>query len=139
MELLHIFFLPLAIMTLFWLSDLGLELDFQSHSMTWMDRTIQMKPRSSFLDTDITWGIPDPFDDDESNEPVNEAHILDAKYDPVSATEVADQQTHLSDSQRNQLENILAKYPSLFDGKLGRYPHRKIHLELEPNSTPVHS
>lgn len=67
-----------------------------------------------------------------------ETYILDVKYEAVTA-EVAKQQKHLSQDQRNDLQWILEKYTAVFDGKLGLYPHEQIHLELLPNSKPVHS
>jgi hypothetical protein len=33
----------------------------------------------------------------------------------------------------------LNKFTKLFDGMLGKHPHRKAHLELETNAKPVHS
>ena len=53
--------------------------------------------------------------------------------------EIADQQKHLSEDEWRKLERVLEKYPILFDSKLGHYPHEKFHLDLKPNSKPVHS
>jgi hypothetical protein len=65
--------------------------------------------------------------------------ILEAKYDKVSTTEVANQQTHLSQRQREQLAGTLAHFTELFSGKLGCYPHTKVHLELTPDAKPFHT
>ena len=34
---------------------------------------------------------------------------------------------------------VLRKYNRLFSGELGKYPHAKIHLEVEPGATPIHA
>jgi len=65
--------------------------------------------------------------------------ILDAKHDKVNPMEVAAKQEHLSPAQRRQLAELLRNYGKLFDGQLKVYPHRKIHLEVDPNATPIHS
>ena len=64
--------------------------------------------------------------------------ILDAKYEAVDTTEVAEQQKHLSQAQRDDLAALLRRFPRLFDGILRSNPHRKVHLELIPNARPVH-
>ena len=46
--------------------------------------------------------------------------------------EVADQQTHLTAPQREALKVLLRKFTKLFSGKLGSYPHRKMHLDVDP-------
>jgi hypothetical protein len=33
---------------------------------------------------------------------------------------------------------LLAKYNELFDGTLGQYPHKKLHLTLQDDAVPVH-
>ena len=48
-------------------------------------------------------------------------------------------QTHLTTEQRRDLHNLLLKYPKLFDGKLGKYPHRRFHIELENDAKPIHA
>ena len=50
----------------------------------------------------------------------------------------AAQQNHLSPEQQADLAALLSKFPQLFSGKLGHYPRRKVHLELQPNAIPVH-
>eukprot|EP00957_Ditylum_brightwellii_P067409 5117064-Ditylum_brightwellii.AAC.2 len=65
--------------------------------------------------------------------------IKDAKYEQVSETEVAAAQKHLSSFQHNCLEVVLHDTPVLFDSKLGRYPHKKVLLEVDPKYKPVHS
>jgi hypothetical protein len=64
--------------------------------------------------------------------------MMEAKYDKVNPVEIAKSQTHLSPSQQHALIKVLSKYYSLFDGTLGKYPHRKLHLTLQEGATPVH-
>mgnify|MGYP003497459468 FL=1 len=52
--------------------------------------------------------------------------------------QIAAQQLHLSVEQCHELVSLLKKFPHLFGGDLGLYPHQRIHIELEPNAHPVH-
>ena len=45
---------------------------------------------------------------------------------------------HSTTIQRSCLQTILAKYQTLFDGKLKVYPHKQVHLELLSNAIPRH-
>ena len=38
--------------------------------------------------------------------------------------------------QQNELKQLFRKYTKLFSGKLGKYPHRKIHLDVKPGAVP---
>jgi hypothetical protein len=49
---------------------------------------------------------------------------------------VARQQKHLNDDQQQELGKLFAKYDKLFSGKLGCYPHRKIHLDVKDGDRP---
>ncbi len=65
-------------------------------------------------------------------------HILDAKYEQVNIHDVAFNQTHFSLDPQHNLINILSKHKKLFDGSLGVYPHKKVHIDLKPGAKPVH-
>ena len=69
-----------------------------------------------------------------SDSQMHAAEIQDSDYHPINIDEIAQSQTHLKKEQRDDLAALLHKFPKLFDGKLRRYPHRKIHLELEPGT-----
>ena len=64
------------------------------------------------------------------------AEILSARYDKASTDEVADNQLHLTPKQRQELKLLLRQFPKLFSGKLGLYPGRKIHLDVDKDAIP---
>ena len=65
------------------------------------------------------------------------AEVLATKYNVADVNKVADAQVHLMPTQRHKLKSLLRQFPKLFSGKLGLYPHQKIHLELQKDAKPV--
>jgi hypothetical protein len=41
--------------------------------------------------------------------------------------------------QKADLLEVLAKHQKMFDGTLGVYPHKKVHIDIDPNAKPVHA
>lgn len=65
--------------------------------------------------------------------------ILDAKYEQVDINTVVDEQcSHLTSDQQKDLRALLSRYTKLFDGTLGRYPGEPMHIDIDPNATPVY-
>ena len=131
-----------------WLHDIGLVLDFGQKSMKWMETSLDMKPRSHFhsrenlcssLEMSEEIFGDNYFDDDEELNTAVDSFIAEAKYQSVNVKEVAAQQTHLSPYQRELLEKTLGRFTTLFDGKLGLYTKKKIHLDLVDDAVPIHS
>ena len=81
---------------------------------------------------------PDNNDDDDFPNDNFTTTILDARYEGTTPDEVAQKQTHLTQNQRNDIRNLVAKYPLLFSNQLRLYPHRKIHLDIDPDAIPKH-
>ena len=55
----------------------------------------------------------------------------------MSPEEVIAEQNHLSEQQKHQLQAVLDKHKLVFDGTLGCYPHKKIHIDLlDPTGQP---
>ncbi len=65
--------------------------------------------------------------------------ILDAKYEKTGVVEVVKGLTHLNAHQKADLLQELQENDKMFDGTLGVYPHKKVHIDIEPNAKPVHS
>ena len=47
-------------------------------------------------------------------------------------------QNHLDTRQKEQLRDLFLKYSKVFDGTLGLYPHKKVHIEVLPDAKPRH-
>ncbi len=60
------------------------------------------------------------------------SEILDAKYEQVLVDDVIDQLDHLSAQQKNDLKRVLNEHTKLFDGTLGVFTHRELHIDLVP-------
>ncbi len=65
--------------------------------------------------------------------------ILDAKYEKIDVAEVVKGLTHLNPYQKADLIWVLQENNNMFDGTLGVYPHKKVHIDIDPNAKPVHS
>lgn len=67
------------------------------------------------------------------------APILDAKYEKLDIYHVV--KTHCSYrslAQQADLQALLARHTKLFDGMLGKYPGKPIHIELLEGLQPVY-
>ena len=67
------------------------------------------------------------------------APIKDAKYEKINVDKLAKLQSHITESQQRDLRDLFAKHEKLFNGELGLYPHKKVHIDIEPNAEPVHA
>jgi hypothetical protein len=65
-------------------------------------------------------------------------NIKESKYKKVNIKDVAEKQTHLTKEQCTDLFTIFLKRTNLFSGKLGKYPHKKMDLELLPDVKSIH-
>jgi hypothetical protein len=63
--------------------------------------------------------------------------ILDAKYDKTDVAEVVKGLTHLNAHQKTDLLQVLRENNKMFSGTLGIYPHKKVHIDIDPNAKPV--
>jgi hypothetical protein len=47
--------------------------------------------------------------------------------------------THLNAHQKADLLLVLYENKTMFDGVFGVYPHKKVHIDIDPNAKPVYS
>ena len=116
------------------LSVTGMQLNFQTGMIKWLDQKVLMKEDKQLQHL---WNS---LTESNNYDKVDDSYILDAKYEATSAHDIASQQTHLSLEEQQKLEQVLQKYNNkLFDGNLGHYPHQRIHLDLDPTARPIHA
>ncbi len=65
--------------------------------------------------------------------------ILDTNYEKTDVAEVIKGLTHLNVHQQADLLQVLQENKTMFNGTLDVYPHKKVHIDIDPNSKPVHS
>jgi hypothetical protein len=120
----------------------GINCNGSDQTITWLDNSIPYKTVDYFeqkqqLYMDFLESLSPEEGINEDDETCT-SQILQAKYQKVDSKEVAEKQTHLTSTQRSDLASLLSNYKKLFNGELGLYPHRKLHLDLVENAQPVH-
>jgi len=110
--------------------------------MTWDDTVILMKHESK----EAIPGQPTPlqsmlieFLEEDLDDGYVTGKILPSKYDYNDVREMAQQQTYLTPSQRNDLEAIFLEHQTLFNGQLKKYTGGQVHLNINPNAKPHYS
>lgn len=118
------------------LNDVGIDVKSSTLTCEWLGDSIPFKPtsflKSTMMMRDVLMHQPE-LDEAEAN-----LTFTATKSTVADVKEVVDEQSHLSEEQRSQLCELLSKHTKLFSGKLGRYPHRKFHIDLKPGTTPYH-
>ncbi|KAL7450185.1 hypothetical protein ACHAWC_004846 [Mediolabrus comicus] len=137
------------------LKKLGAILDYENGTVEWLGNTIPMR-NPHLISTDEYNHMLDSFFLQEEEEILEyeaymdhyissgydhsyAAEILDAKYEQVDIDEVVRGQTHLDETQKQELKELLNEYTKLFDGTLGVYPHKEVHIDVDPDAKPVHA
>ena len=151
------------------LNDLGIILDFKNKSMEWDQAHIPMQSYPSNHDSATTateWWLDAVDNDlvgndetlhrvfDTTPHQVNETNYQEKDIDPAGhkskticaslyeqsdLQEIVDKCTYLTQSQQQQLFQLLSQFPKLLDGELKTFNGPPIHLELIDNPTPVRS
>ena len=65
--------------------------------------------------------------------------ILDAEYEWTDFRDIVQKMDHLSQNQKYDILKVLQKNYSMFYGTLGVYPHKKFHINVDPDVKPVYS
>jgi hypothetical protein len=64
--------------------------------------------------------------------------LLDAKHQWTDNQDVLANQHHLTAKKKCNLLDVLQQHQKLFDGSLGVYSYRKVHIDIDPNTKPEH-
>jgi len=121
------------------LDQIGLTIDFELAEIRWMGRSISMEGASTQQRTQTENSSLSEDADDNVQTYSFAAEITHAKYEEWTPAAVAAAQTHLTQSQRDDIEELVRKYSRLFSGKLGLYRGKPIHLEVDDGAIPVHA
>jgi len=137
------------------LKKLGVKLDYENGIVEWLGNTVPMRDSRLIGTTEYKHMLDSFYLQEEEELFEYESYmdyyissgydhayaeeILDAKYDQVDIEEVIKGQTHLNDEQKQDLRELLNEHTKLFDGTLGVYPHKEVHIDLEPDARPVHA
>ena len=110
-------------------------------TISWNDNTILFRPLDYFasrtyasVDANV---ITSMYKLDDYIDLMHSYHmdkLLKSAYDPAKL-ETSDQK-HLDASQQNDLLRIWQHFSVLFSGKLHKYLHKKVHIELKPGAVP---
>jgi hypothetical protein len=127
------------------LSKTGIKLNYSEGNMEWFDCSIPLRPPGG-LDSKEFDAMEDMFHIQVKDEIFSEdwlecfaTEILDAKYEKTGVAEVVTGLTHLNAHQKADLLRVLPENNKMFDGTLRVYPHKKVHIDVDPNAKPVHS
>ena len=122
------------------LYKMGAKFDTTEGTMTVFDKELPMRNRSEL--TNRNQFFYECFQDPEASffQPCcySQQQIKESKYEKVNIEDVLSDQEHLNDSDKQSLRRVLERHTKLFDGNLGRYPHKKMDLELIDGAQPVH-
>jgi hypothetical protein len=127
------------------LSKTGIKLNYSEGNMEWFDCSIPLHPPGG-LDSKEFNAMEDMFHIQVKDEIFGEdwlecfaTEILYANYDKTDVVEVVKGLTHLNAHQKADLLPMLQENDEMFNGTLGVYPHKKVHIDIDPNAKPVHS
>ena len=123
------------------LAKIGTVLNFAKNTITIDKVELPMRPHDEFLNIKaINAQFRELLEPTAMREATNRAvEILDAKYEKSDlALIIAQNCTHLSVCEQEQLLTLLLEFEELFDGTLGDWQTDPVSFKLKPGTTPFH-
>ena len=119
------------------MEGMGINVNHKSRKVTWDELEVDFKTDDEF-NTKLVASIVETCEELEDAEIYVDSEIRTREYEPVSPQDVAAKQDHMTEAQKRLFAEVLADYSVVFDGKLGRYPHKQITIDLIDHAKPVH-
>ena len=98
------------------LKAIGMDIKYSTMTISWGSTEVPMKPIDA---TSNVFTMNDSKSIQQATSRLTE--ILDAKYEAADLSALVSQMSHLSNSEKEQLLNLLNKFQDLFDGTLGKW------------------
>jgi hypothetical protein len=127
------------------LAQVKIDISYKNKCVSWFGNTIPLRNKRDLTRQDfddLVECFESQIGEDDLGDDWMESYvtrILDAKYEKLDLDAFIATQTHLDKVQKDNLKSILRKHEKLFDGTLGVYPHKKVHIELHEGAKPVHA
>ncbi len=122
----------------------GIKLNYPEQNLEWFDCSISLCP-SGGLDSNEFDAMEDMFHIQVKDEIFGEdwlecfaTEIPNAKYKKTDVVEVLKSLSCLNAHQKVDLLWVRQENNKMFDETLGVYPHKKVHIDIDPNAKPVH-
>eukprot|EP00978_Attheya_sp_CCMP212_P013615 scaffold34177_cov35-Attheya_sp.AAC.2 len=128
----------------------GIVLDFSKKKVIWDELSVAMKPLimidngreasyNAMMMTDlINEETEYLFEADCYHQTCDKTDIQPSDYHKVEIDDVVTKCTHLSESQKGKMKQMLSKFSLLFNGELKKYTGKKIYLDVRPDAKPPH-
>ena len=104
--------------------------------MEWLDCSIPLRPAGR-LDSKEFDAMEDMFHIQSADELLGQDWLQ--IFATTDVAEVVDKLTHLDIHQKADLLQVLHENEKMFDGTLGVYLHKKVHIDIDPDAKPVHA
>lgn len=124
------------------MEDIELDIKFSDMTINWQGASIPMKNPELLKAENLEQFVNELFylHDPDTTEAERIQQILDNKYTPADLKKIADSCEGLNRKQKDQLYELLSKFPEVFDGSLGTWKTEPVELELKnPDEKPYHA
>lgn len=121
------------------ISELGINLDFESQQIKWGQLGVDMKEPNFIRKDQRSFTFYKSTEPKAVREDTKRAtRILDANYEKANLPNIVKECSHLNKEEQNKLLEVLDSYQDLFDGTLGDFNTKPVHIEIKPDATPYH-
>jgi len=121
------------------LASMKMVLDYDDLIMRWEEKEVFMKDKHFLTKENMLATYMDSTEPESVGKASKRVmRILDATYNKADLKSIIDSCTYLTSEYCEKLFKLLKKFESLFDGTLGDWKTRPVHLDLIPGSKPYH-
>jgi hypothetical protein len=116
---------------------LGIDIRYSTHSITWDDLTIDLKPVGTVSDNTTCEAIYFTHTQSPLLQEIEDRQqrLLDADYSKVDLDTMVDE-LDIAPGTKRKLKQTLKKFPTLFGGGLGCLDIRPVTIELQKDAKP---